>query len=57
MDLQQNQQGAPPYDQEIRLNNIFDELSEGFKRLDTLSDAAALKQLRDSTATLQEAKT
>jgi hypothetical protein len=45
------------YEQEVRLNNIFDSLSEGFKRLDKLNDAKQLAALKEMTAQMQEAKT
>ena len=50
--------GGPssPYHQEIRLNDIFDELSQGFKKLDKLSETKQQKMLRDMTAQMQEAK-
>ena len=48
---------SPPYEQEVRLNNMFDELSEGFKKLDKLSDAKQQALLKDMTAQMQEAKT
>jgi|LakMenEpi03Aug12_release.lakeMendotaPanAssembly.Ray.scaffolds.fasta_scaffold3178144_1 hypothetical protein len=47
---------APPYEQEIRLNNMFDELSDGFKKLDKLPDAKQQALLKDMTAQMQEAK-
>ncbi len=53
----QRTDSSPPYEQEIRLNNMFDELSEGFKKLDKLSDAKQQALLRDMTAQMQEAKT
>jgi hypothetical protein len=49
-------QEAPPYEQEIRLNNIFDELSDGFKKLDNLPDTKQQAFLKDMTAQMQEAK-
>ena len=45
------------YEQEVRLNNIFDSLSDGFKRLDKLSDTKQQALLKDMTALMQEAKT
>lgn len=45
------------YEQEVRLNNIFDVLSDGFKRLDKLSEAKQQALLKDMTAQMQEAKT
>ena len=45
------------YEQEIRFNNIFDELSEGFKKLDKLSDTKQQALLKEMTAQMQEAKT
>lgn len=49
-------QEAPPYEQEIRLNNMFDELSDGFKKLDKLPDTKQQTLLKDMTAQMQEAK-
>jgi hypothetical protein len=49
-------QEAPPYEQEIRLNNMFDELSDGFKKLDKLPDTKQQALLKDMTAQMQEAK-
>jgi len=49
-------QEAPPYEQEIRLNNMFDELSDGFKRVDNLPDSKQQALLKDMTAQMQEAK-
>ena len=48
---------APPYEQEVRLNNLFDELSDGFKKLDKLNDTKQQALLKDMTAMMQEAKT
>ena len=50
-------QESPPYEQEIRLNNMFDELSDGFKKLDKLSDSKQQTLLKEMTALMQEAKT
>jgi hypothetical protein len=47
---------APPYEQEIRLNNMFDELSDGFKKLDKLPETKQQALLKDMTAQMQEAK-
>ncbi len=44
------------YEQEVRLNNIFDELSEGFKKLDKLNDTKQQALLKEMTAQMQEAK-
>ena len=44
------------YEQEVRLNNIFDDLSEGFKKLDKLSDTKQQALLKEMTAHMQEAK-
>lgn len=44
------------YEQEVRLNNIFDELSEGFKKLDKLSDSKQQNLLKEMTSQMQEAK-
>lgn len=49
-------QGSRVYEQEVALNNIFDELSEGFKKLDSLSDAKKQSELKKMTARMQEAK-
>lgn len=50
--------GGPsrPYPQEVRLNAIFDELSQGFKKLDKLPETKQQKILRDMTVQMQEAK-
>ena len=45
------------YEQEVRLNNIFDSLSDGFKRLDKLPDTKQQALLKDMTALMLEAKT
>jgi hypothetical protein len=45
------------YEQEVRLNNIFDGLSDGFKKLDKLPDLKQQALLKDLTAQMQEAKT
>lgn len=44
------------YEQEVRLNNIFDDLSEGFKKLDKLNDNKQQSLLKEMTALMQEAK-
>jgi hypothetical protein len=45
------------YEQEVRINVIFETLSEGFKKLDKLSDAKQAVLLKEMTALMQEAKT
>ena len=47
----------PPFAQEVQLNNIFDSLSEGFKRIERLNDAKQQQLLKEMTAQMQEAKT
>lgn len=44
------------YDQEVRLNNIFDSLSEGFRKLDKLNESKQQNALKEMTAQMQEAK-
>lgn len=45
------------YEQEVRLNNLFDSLSEGFRKMDKLSESKRQASLKDMTAKMQEAKT
>lgn len=44
------------YEQEVSLNQIFDELSEGFKRLDEMNDSKKQAELKRMTGLMQEAK-
>lgn len=48
--------GSRVYDQEVALNNIFDDLSEGFKKLDDMSGSKKQNELKIMTAKMQEAK-
>lgn len=45
------------YDHEVQLENIFQRLSDGFKRLDKLPEAKQQGLLKELTAQMQEAKT
>lgn len=44
------------YEQEVSLNRIFDDLSEGFKRLDEMNDSKKQAELKRMTGLMQEAK-
>lgn len=46
-----------PYDQELQLERIFHSLSQGFQKLDKLSDAKQQAALKELTSQMQEAKT
>lgn len=46
-----------PYDQELQLERIFHGLSQGFQKLDKLSEAKQQALLKDLTSQMQEAKT
>lgn len=45
------------YEQEVRLNSLFDGLSEGFKNLDKVSEARQQTMLKEMTGMMQGAKT
>jgi SNARE protein len=44
------------YEQEVQLNALFDELSEGFKKLDELNDTKKQAELKRMTGIMSEAK-
>lgn len=44
------------YEQEVALNHIFDDLSEGFKKLDEMNDSKKQSELKRMTGLMQEAK-
>lgn len=44
------------YEQEVSLNHIFDDLSEGFKKLDSMNDSKKQSELKRMTGLMQEAK-
>lgn len=48
---------SAPYEQELQLERIFHSLSQGFQKLDKLSEAKQQAALKDLTAQMQEAKT
>lgn len=52
----QRQGSQRVYEQEVSLNRIFDELSEGFKRLDEMNDSKKQAELKRMTGLMQEAK-
>mgnify|MGYP001810598826 CR=1 FL=1 len=45
------------YDQELQLERLFHSLSQGFQKLDKMSEAKQQASLRELTAQMQEAKT
>lgn len=49
--------GITKYEQENKLETIFQSLGRGFKALDGLSDAKQQASLKELTAQMQEAKT
>jgi len=49
-------QGSRVYEQEVSLNHIFDDLSEGFKKLDSMNDSKKQAELKRMTGLMQEAK-
>jgi SNARE protein len=52
-----NRQGSQRvYEQEVQLNALFDELSEGFKKLDELNDAKKNSELKRMTGIMSECK-
>lgn len=52
-----NRQGSTRvYEQEVSLNHIFDDLSEGFKKLDEMNDSKKQSELKRMTGLMQEAK-
>jgi hypothetical protein len=52
----QRQGSQRVYEQEVSLNQIFDDLSEGFKRLDEMNDSKKQAELKRMTGLMQEAK-
>ena len=48
---------ALKYEQEKKLETLYEELSAGFAKLGTLNDAKAQSLLKDLTTKMQEAKT
>lgn len=49
-------QASRVYEQEVSLNHIFDDLSEGFKKLDSMNDSKKQSELKRMTGLMQEAK-
>ena len=45
------------YEQELKLETLFEELSAGFVKLQGLPDAKAQSLLKELTSKMQEAKT
>ena len=48
---------AMKYEQEKKLESLYEELSAGFAKLGALNDAKAQSLLKDLTTKMQEAKT
>ena len=55
-DLVNRQVSQRVYEQEVQLNGLFDELSEGFKKLDELNDNKKNVELKRMTGVMSECK-
>jgi hypothetical protein len=54
--LVNRQESQRVYEQEVQLNGLFDELSEGFKKLDELNDNKKNAELKRMTGVMSECK-